>query len=123
MKKILTLLLLLVTLSCYSQLKIGTDKYYHFGAGCVISGGMWTIQQHCYEDTNPIFPTLLATLAGVGKEALDVYSSKRVSYRDIAFTFIGGAVTNTVLYFVWNKKRIKKRKLNNIIDEFPLVKK
>lgn len=111
MKKLILLFLLLITFNCYSQLnKIGRDKYYHSAAGITIATGMWAIQQNIDQDTNPIFPTLLAAFIGTGKETTDAMTGGYFSGKDLAWTVGSAAITNTILYFIWNKHKRYKHK-------------
>jgi len=115
MKKLITILFLF-SFTLNAQIK--QDKYYHVGAGIVLSSGMYTIGQYSYKEMNPIAPSLIAITGAASKEFYDTFNTGYFSYSDFAFTALSGIATNIIIRAIWKPK--KKNKYINI-DELPLI--
>jgi hypothetical protein len=102
----------------YGQIK--PDKYYHAGAGCIISVGTYALGQYAKREMNPIAPSVLAIGGAWAKESIDSYRGGQFSYSDFAWTAISGIVTNIVIRQIWKPR--KKIKDPFDIENDPLVK-
>ena len=116
MKKLLIILLLCFTFNSYAQLnKIGHDKYYHAGAGAIISASIFTIGQYSQREMNPIAPVLVVSFIGFGKETIDAMNNGNFSNKDLLWTITSGAAINLILYYAWDRKHLRhKKRLNSI---------
>jgi len=118
MKKLITIIFL-IPFICFSQIK--PDKYYHAGAGMVLSAGMYTIGQYSYREMNPIAPSLIAMTGGFTKEMFDCFNTGKFSGKDMLWTTASGIVVNAAMALIWKRKKGKHKKIEFI--EFDLTKK
>jgi putative lipoprotein len=88
-------LILLFTIALTSQLctaQIAPDKIFHFAGGAFISAATTAV---VYETTGNkkkayIWGTVMATLAGIGKEAYDEHTYGGWDNKDLGATILGG---------------------------------
>ena len=106
MKKLITILFLF---AFSLQAQITEDKYYHAGAGVIISSGMCVLDYHSKRDMNPIAPTLAAFSVGFFKELADGYKPNgRFSGQDLLFTTASAAIVNIGYKLIFKKKKKKR---------------
>ena len=117
MKKLITIIFLFAFIFTMSA-QIKKDKYYHAGAGVVISGSSFLITNHYTKDPATAFRLSagLVTCSAFGKELFDSFGSGQFSWSDFAFTEISGLVTSSALYFIYKKKKKAKFNKDLIID-------
>jgi len=104
MKKLI-IVSFLFAFSMNAQIK--TDKYYHAGAGIILSSSMYTIGQYTVREMNPVAPSLIAISGGAAKEFFDVMNGKTFSYSDFACTALSGIATNAIMRAIWKPKKKK----------------
>ena len=89
--------------------QITEDKYYHAGAGAVISTGVCIWDYHSKREMNPIAPTLAAFSVGFFKELADGYKPNgRFSGQDLLFTTASAAIVNIGYKLIFKKKKKKR---------------
>ena len=110
MKKIVLLLLLTVSVKCYSQRLFLDDKNRNYGphfiGGFVIGTSVGVIHQ----TPKTAFWSALVSGAGAGvvKEISDRYQDKPFSYEDIILTTAGAVVSAFVVRELKRKKYLRK---------------
>ena len=103
MKKLITILFLFAF-----SMNAQTDKYYHAGAGTILSGGTYVLDQLVFKrEMNPVAPSLIAISGGAAKEFFDVMNGKTFSYSDFACTALSGIATNAIMRAIWKPKKKK----------------
>ena len=106
MKRILIILLLITSLTAYSQ--IAKDKQYHFYAGATI-GVIGTLTTD-NDRLRPVYGIALATAAGIGKESMDMIGFGKPEWKDLGATVVGGVVSVGIVTGI--RTIIKKVKRN-----------
>lgn len=126
MKKLTTILLILLSISSISQEKIdfagmtfGSDKLLHAVVGTGIGISTIYLDKHTERELNPFAGTLISLAAATGKEMFDSFNRGRFNGNDIIWT-IAPALTIDLGKIVFKKRK----KLIVIEDDFnpPLVK-
>ena len=95
--------------------QIPKDKQYHLYAGATIGAwGMMTIDNQYLK---PIYGIGWATIAGVGKELIDLGGFGTAEWKDIGATIIGGCISVGIITAIHgifkNRKQNKYRMLVN----------
>ena len=102
---------IIIFILCFSlnlNAQIAKDKYYHAGAGVVLSGSTYVISQNISREMNPIAPSLIAFTGACSKEFYDSLNGGRFSWQDAAFTTVSGVLTNYLIRKIWKPKKKKK---------------
>lgn len=80
---------------CEKLSSIAIDKHMHFECGMVIAL-LWVMAMPCSIDN---YAFMAATLCGLAKEVYDEYDYGGFDLVDLAFTALGGAIVQLVVFF------------------------
>lgn len=117
MKKLIVILFLFPLIT---NAQLAKDKYYHAGAGVVISEGTFLLSQKLWQDNKLScrMAVSLTAYSAFGKEMFDAFSGGRFNWNDAVFTFTSGLITAYINKWLFKPR---KKQPNNIILEFPLI--
>lgn len=118
------LILILFLVPIFLNAQITRDKYYHAGAGFVISQGSFSFINYKTNDYKLAFRAslMLNTCAAFGKEMCDSFQKRDFSYQDFTFTLVSGFATSLVNRQL-QKREHRKKEIDYIEFNFnpPLV--
>ena len=109
MKKLITIIFLLVTIITNSQSFVQQqDKQLHFAAGAIVSGITYTL---VYENTHSkskafLWSLISTTSIGILKEVKDQIVYKGWDNKDLGATILGGTfISASYSIIIWDKKK------------------
>lgn len=112
MKKLLLVLLIVMSINSYGQENPDAYYGYHYGAGFLMGGSVGIM----HKSPKVAFTSAVVTGIGIGlaKEIYDVkYYNHQFSNKDFVFTVLGSATSGLLVYYakrhIHLKKFIKRR--------------